>query len=111
MAFNKAPTTIWPGYSSNGTDITIPIAALDGLTAAEAHATTGDWRSIMLSLASTLYRYYYELPTADRPLAVVVHAPTLYPVASGSLAGSYKTTYRADYYNDLETPNVVDEPV
>lgn len=110
MAFSKVPTTLWPSYSSDGTHITIPIAALDGLTSAEAHTTTGDWRSIMLSIISTAYRHYSELATADKPRAFIAYAPTTYPITSGTLAGTFKTTYQLDFYNQYTTPDVANEP-
>lgn len=110
MAFVKAPTSLWPNYTSDGTNITIPIAALDGLTSAEAHTTTGDWRSIMLSICSTAYRHYSELAAADRPVAFVATMPVPVAVSSGSLAGTYKTTYPFIFYNDYATPDVADEP-
>lgn len=111
MAFNKAPTTIWPSYTSDGTDITIPIAALDGLTAAEAHTTTGDWRSIMLAIVSTAYRYYSELADADKPTALTMSQPTITAVSTGSFAGTYRTGYSFSFYNEYATPDIADEPV
>lgn len=111
MAFNQAPTTIWPGYSSDGTDITIPIAALAGLTAGEAHTSTGDWRSIMLAFCSTAYSYYNGLATADKPQAFSASIPTISAITSGSLSGSFKTTYSFVFNNAYCTPDVADEPV
>jgi len=111
MAFNKAPTTIFPGYTSDGTNITIPIAALSGLTVAEAHTTTGDWRSILLSLCHTTYTYYYGLATADRPTAFVTRPPVQIPISSGTFEGDIKITYSFDFYSTLCPPDVVNEPV
>jgi|APFre7841882724_1041349.scaffolds.fasta_scaffold07424_1 hypothetical protein len=111
MAFNPAPTSIWPSYTSDGTNITIPIAALDGLTAAEAHATTGDWRSIMLALCSTAYRHYSDLLAADRPAMFSASMPTISPVTSGTLAGTFRTTYAFVFNNEYCVPDVADEPV
>jgi hypothetical protein len=110
MAFVKAPTSLWPSYTSDGTNITIPIAALDGLTSAEAHTTTGDWRSIMLSICSTAYRHYAELATADKPVAFTASMPTITPIPSGSLAGTFKTTYSFIFNNQYCTPDLADEP-
>ena len=110
MAFVKAPTSLWPSYTSDGTNITIPIAALDGLTAAEAHTTTGDWRSIMLSICSTAYRHYSELATADKPQMFSASMPTISPVTSGTLAGTFRTTYSFVFNNAYCTPDVADEP-
>lgn len=111
MAFNKAPTSLWPSYTSDGTNITIPIAALDGLTAAEAHTTTGDLRSIMLAMCSTAYRHYSELATADRPVAFTASAPSIAAITSGTLDGTFKTTYSFIFHNAYATPNVADEPI
>lgn len=110
MAFNKAPTTLFPGYTSDGTNLTIPIAALDGLTAAEANTTTGDWRSIVLSLCTTVYRHYYALASADRPTAFTTRPPTTIPISSGSFEGSIKLVYSFDFYSTMCPPDVVDEP-
>jgi hypothetical protein len=110
MAFNDAPTTLWPDYTSDGTNITIPIAALDGLTVGEAHTTTGDWRSIMLAICSTAYRHYSELLTADKPTMFIASMPTITPVSSGTLAGTFKTTYSFVFYNEYCVPDVADEP-
>ena len=110
MAFVDTPTLLWPDYTSNGTSITIPIAALDGLTAAEAHTDTGDWRSIMLSLIATAHRYYDELITADKPVAFVASDPTVQYTTSGTFAGSYRTTYTFTLYTDFAVPNMADEP-
>lgn len=110
MAFNKAPTAMWSGYSSDGTNITIPIAALPGLTSDEANASTGDWRNIVLALVSKAYDYYASLPAADRPAAFVPAPPTTYPVSSGDLEGTFRTVYQLTFYCDYATPNVADEP-
>ena len=110
MAFVDTPTLLWPSYTSDGTNITIPIAAIDGLTDAEAHTTTGDWRSIMLALIATAHRYYDTLATADKPLAFVANDPTVQSVTSGSFAGSYRTTYTFTIMATLGTPDVVAEP-
>lgn len=67
MAFNPAPTAVFSSYESDGTTISIDIADLDGLTAAEANATTGDLRSVALAFPSTFYAHYAGLATADKP--------------------------------------------
>lgn len=110
MAFNPAPTELFPGYSSDGTNITIPIASIEGLTAAEAHTTTGDWRSIFLSLCATAFIHYDGLADADKPTAFMATPPTQYPVTSGALEGTFKQTYSFVFYNIFTMPDVADEP-
>lgn len=46
----KSPVEFIPNYSSDGTDITIPIASLPGLTAALADYATGDIRAVLACL-------------------------------------------------------------
>ena len=41
------PKDLFLGYESDGTSITIPIASVIGLTAAEADTVTGDWREVL----------------------------------------------------------------
>lgn len=110
MAFNKAPTELFPGYSSDGTNITIPIADLLGLTAANAHTTTGDWRAIMLALCATAYATYEDLADADKPAAFKPYPPTQAAITAGAMAGSFRQTYQIDFYNVFATPNIADEP-
>ena len=110
MAFVKAPTSMWPGYTSNGTTISIPISVLEGLTAAEAHTTDGDWRNIMLAICSTAYSHYKNLPTEDRPTAFQAGAPQITAVTSGLLDGTFRTIYSFTFLNDYAVPNVADEP-
>lgn len=54
---NYVPTNMWPGYTSDGTNITIPIAEIPGLSVAEANAVTGDWRDVFQALLLNLDEY------------------------------------------------------
>ena len=110
MAFNDAPTTIWPSYTSDGTNITIPIAALDGLTAGLAHTSTGDWRAIVLAFQQTVFRHYNALAAENRPLAVVPKAPSQFAMSSGSFVGQTRITYSIEFYSPFGTPSVAAEP-
>lgn len=103
MAFNPAPTSIWPSYSSDGTNITIPIAALNGLTSAEAHATTGSWLAIMQSLMVTQWEYYNSLATAAKPTAYVPAKPTQVFQNVGAWADYQKVTFMIDMYLNIGT--------
>lgn len=49
------PTQIFPGYTSDGTNITIPIASLPKLTAAAANATTGDGADVLWAIVDQAY--------------------------------------------------------
>lgn len=111
MAFNPAPTALFPGYTSDGTSITIPLAAIPGLTSVEANATTGDWRNVFLSLCHTVLTYYDSLAVADKPQAFTADLPTVGRVRSGDLIGALRMVYSFEFYNDLPLTDVADEPV
>ena len=66
MAFVKTPTTWLPGYTSDGTDITIPLAALASLEASEANTTTGDIRAILFGILQTIANTHAALESVDR---------------------------------------------
>jgi hypothetical protein len=54
MAFNPAPSAWLTGYTSDGTNITIPIADVPNLTSAHANATTGDIRMLLYRIEAFL---------------------------------------------------------
>lgn len=112
MAFNKAPTAIWPSYTYSSSTLHIPLAALDGLTAANADATTGDWRAIMVAVMQTLWRHYSGLATEDQPTALVAKPPSPFNVPAGSTAFplSQRNTYSFDAYTDYANPTIKAEP-
>lgn len=68
MAYDPAPTSLFDSYSSNGTNITIPIASLPTLSAGEAHTSTGDKRVVARALCERLYAAIHGLDTADKPV-------------------------------------------
>lgn len=76
MAFDKTPTTTIPSYSSDGTNMTIPIASITGLTTAEAHTTTGDIRAIILRLMTHFNTTFAALSAPDQPTKLVVNKRT-----------------------------------
>lgn len=51
---SPAPSEYILNYSSDGTNITIPIASLTGLTAEAAHPTTGDIRTVLKAILATV---------------------------------------------------------
>lgn len=108
MSFNKAPTSLWPSYTYGSSTLNIPLAALDGLTAADADASTGDWRAIMIALMQTLFRHYSALAAADRPTALVPKAPMSYnvPDSSSTYPGALRLTYSVDAYTAYASPTI-----
>ena len=66
MALTKVPTDWLENYSFTEPDITIPRGDLDGITAAEANATTGDIREIVRGLLEALFQHHQSEAAADR---------------------------------------------
>lgn len=81
------PTAAITGYTFDGTagTITIPIASI-GVTAAQAHATTGDFRVVFNGICKTV---------ADK-LPTITPAPTFFTLTEGralSTGGRVDVTY------------------
>lgn len=111
MAVDLTPSALFgASYSSDGTNITIPISAIQGLTAGEAHATTGDWREIFYGMNVTAFLHYINLPVADRPQGYKTTPPTRYAVESGALSGTFRETFQHQFWNEYAYGDVVDEP-
>ena len=65
------PIDLFPNMTSDGTNITIPLSDLQGLTASEANPTTGDGRELARILVNTIVSKYLALPQAERPTRFV----------------------------------------
>ena len=86
---NIRPANVFSGYLSDGTNITIPIASIPGLTAAEGHPTTGDTRELFRLIIEKIFTTIQALPAVDRPEFMVI--------TRGSLVGLDSTTVRRSY--------------
>lgn len=90
--FNTSPTNSIPGYTSDGTNMVIPIAALSYLSAGQCNASTGDIRQIVFAIQETIYQKWIAIPGTNRSERVSVsRASTVY---TNRIAYTY--TYRAD---------------
>lgn len=67
MAQNLTPAHWLEGYTATGSAITIPLAALPGLDAAEAAADSGDIRKVMRALLTAIHEAWTAEAAADRP--------------------------------------------
>ena len=55
------------GQTVTADSVVIPLAALPGLSAGEANATTGDMRIIVHRIVGAAREYYNGLDSADKP--------------------------------------------
>jgi hypothetical protein len=92
MAFSDTPTDWLPSWSENGTDITLPIASLPELTAAEADATTGDIRKIWYAFNEAIYTEYNSLAAGDRPGKMLMTKSQSTNTVTGVITTQYVTT-------------------
>lgn len=103
MAFDPAPSSLFASWSEDGTDITVPIASITDLTAAEADGTTGDWRDVMLRILDHVYNYNEGLATED--------APTKFTVTRSRYEsnGSIVYSYNIDVFTDVDANSTTAE--
>ena len=106
MAMNLAPGHWLDGYSADSNGITIPLAALPGLSAAEAHASTGDVRKVARALLAALYAAYIGEAEADRPAQMQLSRYTNVDESNDTTT----RTYQARFNVAVAEEEVVDEP-
>jgi len=92
------PTQMFPGYSSDGTAITIPIADFEGLTPAEADATTGNAMEVLRAMVEKMQMRLNELAVAARPTRATLtkDAPVIATgagISPGTLRQGYRLTF------------------
>jgi hypothetical protein len=75
MATDKSPASFIPNYTCDGTDITIPLASIPGLTAALAHPSTGDIRAVLAFLLSHLASEMAASPTVLNQSCIITVTP------------------------------------
>lgn len=105
MAFNPAPTQLFAGMSEDGTDLTIPIASIPELTAAEADAVTGDLRKVCYAIGERMFEYYNALAVADRPTKLTIAKS----VTTNAAAGTQTSQVMIRCITDLPSTDVIDE--
>jgi hypothetical protein len=93
MAFDPKPSTWLPSWSENGTDITLPIASIPELTAAEADATTGDIRKVVFALLTKLYAVWSALDSADRPTKMQLQKRSNINTDTGIITHTFSATF------------------
>jgi hypothetical protein len=108
MAYDAAPSTWIASWSEDGTDVTFPLASVPEMTAAEADATTGDFRKCMFALVEKWYSHYNSLATADKPTRFTLTKSTTPTTVDGESV--LLQTYTLRSYNSIISQDVMDEP-
>lgn len=81
-------------WSENGTDITIPIASIPEITAAEADGTTGDMRKCIYALLAKFYAFWLTIPTADRPAMMTIYRSTSTNDVTGEITQTFQFQFK-----------------
>jgi hypothetical protein len=95
------------GYSSDGTSITLTIGTgglLPHLTAAEANALTGDFRSVLYGLNNGLFTKFNAIPVLDRPTQMTSTRST--SEVNSTIVRGFSSTFNMDG----DSLTVVSEP-
>jgi hypothetical protein len=96
MAYSKLPASTFPSWTSNGTNITVPIASLNSLTAAEADVTTGDAREIVYSFLETVHQAYVNAAAPDKPAKMVITRASTVNETTGAITRTYTVRFTLD---------------
>ena len=91
-AFDASPTNWIAGYTSDGTNMVIPIASLPYLDAGQCSAATGDVRQIVFAMQEAVYQKWLTIPATNRSRRVSVNRSS--SVFSNRITYSYY--YQAD---------------
>lgn len=105
IIFDAKPSSWISSWAEDATNVTFPLASLDQtLTAAEADATTGDWRKCFFSIIDHTFQYYNGLAAADKPgkLSITKNA-------SLQSDGTYVLTYQIRVTTDVTAQDVSSE--
>jgi hypothetical protein len=93
-----SPAELFPGYSFESNEIRIPIAALAGLTAAEANPTTGNAMEVLRQIIDKTATSVMEMAPTVRPTKATIAKPnpsiaTGVNVMPGTLRQAYTVTF------------------
>lgn len=92
------PTQLFPGYTSDGTSITIPLAALAGLTAAEANAGTGNGMEVLRQIIEAAQTRVSALTPETRPTrSAITKAQPQIAVGTGIPSGTLRQAYTVSF--------------
>lgn len=106
MAFDPKPSTWLASWSEDATNITLPIASLAELTAAEADGTTGDIRKVAFAILEALHAKWASLDAADRPTKMTITKTASVNVTTGLVTNTYTVRFSCA----IAEQDVEDEP-
>ena len=106
MAWVKDITGWIANWSSDGSNVTFPIASVPELTAAEADVTTGDIRKFLYAFCEMCWQKWNSLVTADKSVNMVMTKNSFINTSTGITTHTYTFTFQ----NVTTAQEVADEP-
>ncbi len=91
--FNAAPSSWIPGYTSDGTHITIPIASIPPLVAGDADAATGDVRKVVYALCAMLAASWQTEGTGNQPGKMTISSGQALNGPSNTITANYQFSF------------------
>jgi hypothetical protein len=109
MAFSNTVQTVasfFASWAEAGGTISVPVASLPEVTAAEAHGTTGDIRKVLWAICAQAYAAFMALAAADKPAKCTIAKSTSSAVnaTSGAVTVTHKFTFT--FVNTIATEDV-----
>jgi hypothetical protein len=101
------PSAVFASWSEDGTDITVPIASFEGLTASAADALTGDARQVISSILVSIFAWYNALAAKPEALSISMSRRIQ---NTGDFTGTELTTYTCKLYTDYPSGLIASEP-
>lgn len=101
------PPAVFASWAEDGTNVTVPIASFEGLTASTADALTGDARQVISSMLVSIFAWYNELSTKPEALSINMARRIQ---TTGDFSGAELTTYTFKIYTDYPSGLVANEP-
>mgnify|MGYP001769334204 CR=1 FL=1 len=90
-----APPAQWvANWSEDATNITIPIASIPEITAADADATTGDMRKCIYALLAKFYAFWLTIPIEDRPAMMTIYRSTSVNDVTGETTQTFQFQFK-----------------
>ena len=90
-----APPAQWvANWSEDATNLTIPIASIPEMTAAEADGTTGDMRKCIYALLAKFYAFWLTIPVADRPANMKIYRSTSTNDVTGEITQTFQFQFK-----------------
>jgi hypothetical protein len=103
-----SPSSVYSGWVSDGTSITVPIASFPGLTAATADGISGDARVVIYAMCYAAFTWYNDVVTKPEALEVT-YAPGRMQ-SYGDFAGEQKAEFKFAAYLNFPELTLADEP-